>query len=263
MFAFIEDIAAQSPDMNEATKGGGDYTPPAEGVAKAILMGYIEIGKHDKTGPNAKEGVDQVHLTFELHGPKWPVSEHEGDKIPQRITVKLTKSLHEKSTMYKLFKRMNYDGTARHFSQLLGKGYLVTVKHFKPEGSDKVIANLRDDQGNLTIRPPRVESLDEDTGEVVAKTIKVPAPVGTQRLFVWDGKSEWFKEMWPSLGEYYQGLISEAKNFAGSPIQQYLESNGIAIAPPAKDDKQKDADEGTDAAVPQGTDADDVLNGME
>ena len=259
-FSFIKEVAASAPDMNEAQAGGGEYIPPAEGVAKATLIGYIEVGKHDKTGPNAKEGVDQAHLMFELSGAKWPVKEVEGEKIAQRITVKLTRSLNDKATMFKLFKRMNYDQDAHHFAELLGKGYLVTVKHFKPEGSDKVIANLRDDQGNLTIRPPRVETMDEETGEVVAKVVAVPAAVSRQRLFIWDGKAEWFSDMWKSVGEYYQKLIREAKNFEGSPVCEWLISNGEPITPPAKDEKAGKAEQAKPAAA---TDADDVLNGME
>ena len=261
-FSFINDIADVAPDMNQAQSGGGgEYIPPAEGVAKAVLVGYIEIGKHDKTGPNAKEGVDQVHLIFELSGAKWPVKTlDDGTKIPQRITVKLTRSLHEKAMLFKLFKRMNYEQTAKHFSQLLGKGYLVTIKHFKPEGMDKPIANLRDDQGNLTIRPPRVETMDEETGEVVAKVVAVPPAVSRQRLFIWDGKPEWFSDMWKSVGEYYQKLIREAKNFEGSPVCEWLISNGEPITPPAKDEKAGKAEKAKPA---EATDADDVLNGME
>lgn len=258
-FAFINDIADVAPDMNQAAAGGSsEYVPPAEGVAKAVLIGYIEIGRHDKTGPNAKEGVDQAHLIFELSGAKWPVKTlDDGTKIPQRITVKLTKSLHEKATMFKLFKRMNYEQDAKHFSQLLGKGYLVTVKHFKPEGMDKPIANLRDDQGNLTIRPPRMEALDEETGEVVSRKVAIPPAVGDQRLFVWDGKTEWFPQMWNSIGEFYQKLIKSAKNFEGSPVCEWLVSSGEPITPPAKDEKA-----GKDEK-PKATDADDVLNGLE
>lgn len=257
----IDDIADLGPDMNEAQGGGGDYVPPAEGVARARFVGYIEIGKHDKVGENAKPAVDQVHLVFELHGAKWPTKTLEdGTVIPQRITVKLTRSLNEKATMFKLFKRMNYEGKAKHFSQLLGQGYLVTVKHFTPKGSNVVIANLRDDQGNLTIRAPRMEVLDEETGELEQKKVAVPAQVGESRLFVWDGKDEWFKVMWPELGNFYQELITKAVNFEGSPIQAYLTTNGITITPPAKK-----ADEETEEPAPKKgavTDPDEILNNL-
>ena len=60
---------------------------------------------------------------------------------------------------------MNYEGKAKHFSQLLGQGFIANVNHFKfkdDKGKEVVIANFRGPDG-LTIRPPRVEQMDENS----------------------------------------------------------------------------------------------------
>lgn len=133
-FASIaNEVAAVQADANVAKAGGGSYTPPPKGLARLRFIGYIELGKHVKkiTGkPDKTE--DQAWLIFELSGKGYePKVLEDGTKIPFRITVKLNKSLNEKATYYKLFKRMNYEQKATHFIQLLGQGYLGNVGHFE------------------------------------------------------------------------------------------------------------------------------------
>ena len=120
-FASIADeVAAVQADANVAKAGGGSYTPPPKGLARLRFIGYIELGKHVKkiTGkPDKTE--DQAWLIFELSGKGYePKVLDDGTKIPFSITVKLNKSLNEKATYYKLFKRMNYEQKATHFIQL-------------------------------------------------------------------------------------------------------------------------------------------------
>ena len=276
-----DDVAAVQADANVAKAGGGTYTPPPKGLARLRLVGYIELGKHIKKIPNKPDKVeDQAWLIFELSGKGYEPKElDDGTKIPMRITVKLNKSLNEKATYYKLFKRMNYEQKATHFIQLLGQGYLGNVGHFEIPSKEAgvqptIIANFRDDAGSLTIRPPRIEAMDEETGDVVVKPIPVPAAVSEQRCFVWDSKPEWFSKMWASLyipepertegdekdakeqrsRNVYQNTIKDAVNFEGSPIHQYLQSQGADLGIP-------EPDKGTaaDAAKP---DAEDPLNGV-
>lgn len=243
-----DDVAASQANANEAQQGA-DYTPPPKGLARLRLVGYIEIGKHEKKGQKGVKVEDQAHLIFELHGKGYePKETEDGLKIPHRITVKLNKSLNEKATYYKLFKRMNYEQKATSFIQLLGQGFLGNVGHFTIPAADgqpeKVIANFRDDAGQLTIRPPRLETMDEETGEVVVKPVPVPAAIGDQRCFIWESKPEWFDKMWPSIwvdneekdGGFYVQLIKSALNFAGSPIEAYLKAKGVDLGIPDAED---------------------------
>ena len=272
-----DEVASQQADANVA-KAGGSYTPPPKGLARLRLVGYIELGQHVKkiTGkPDKKE--DQAWLIFELSGKGYEPKELEdGTKIPMRLTVKLNKSLNEKATYYKLFKRMNYEQKATNFIQLLGQPFLGNVGHFEipakeAGGQPTIIANFRDDAGNLTIRPPRIEAMDE-TGDVVVKPLPVAAAISEQRCLVWNAKPEHLGKMWASLyipeaeasegdegkeqrsRNVYQNTIKSALNFEGSPIHQYLQSAGVDLGIPEPDKGQA-----SDAGKP---DADDPLNGV-
>lgn len=281
-FASIADeVASVQADANVAKAGGGNYTPPPKGLARLRFIGYVELGKHVKKVPGKPDkNEDQAWLIFELGGKGYePKVLDDGTKIPFRITVKLNKSLNEKATYYKLFKRMNYEQKATHFIQLLGQGYLGNVGHFElpskeAGGQPTIIANFRDDSGNLTIRPPRIEAMDETTGDVVTKTVPVPEAIGEQRCFVWDAKPEWFDKMWPSIyipdgdepaeegkeqrsRNVYQNTIKAALNFEGSPIHQYLQAKGADLGIPDAEDAK--GGKGSDAGTP---DSDDPLNGV-
>lgn len=241
--------AAAQVNMNEAQQGGGgDYTPPAAGLARLRFVGYIEVGKQETNFKGQPKIEEQAQLVFELSGPKHqPNVTADGTKIPQRIAVTLNKSLSEKSHFYKLFRKMNYDGTATHIAQLLGRAYLGTVVHdeWEKDGKKMVSAKLRDDVG-YTIRAPRVE--DPETGEV--KEVKVDEPLSEIRCFLWDYPS---KEMWASIfieGEYperkdektgkviatarsknvLQAKIQKALNWVGSPMHALLNGGDVLAA---------------------------------
>ena len=246
ILAMAAAAAAIAPNMNEAQAGGGsDYTPPAEGIARARLVGYIETGIHEKNVGAGKPPVQkpQVQLVFELSGPNHePKALEDGTKLPHRITVTESYSLNEKAHFYKLFRRMNWKGTATHMSQLLGEAFLVTVKHKVVGDGDKkrTYANIRDESG-YTVQPPRyVDPLTNQTVEV-----PVDPPISALRLFVWNAPTELLKPMWDSLfidGEYpargelparsknvLQNEIKAALNFKDSPIFQLLQTGGVEL----------------------------------
>lgn len=247
ILAMAAAAAAIAPNMNEAQTGGGggDYTPPAEGIARARLVGYIETGIHEKNVGAGKPAVQkpQVKLIFELSGPNHqPKVLDDGTKLPHRITVDENYSLNEKANFYKLFRRMNWRGTATHMSQLLGEAFLVTIKHKVTGEGDKkrTYANIRDDAG-YTVQPPRyVDPLSNQTIEV-----PVDPPISALRLFVWNAPTGLLKPMWDSLfidGEYpargdrparsknvLQQEIKEALNFEDSPIFQLLQTGGVEL----------------------------------
>ena len=219
----------------------------------ASLIGYIEIGKQKKTYKQQEKVVEQVQLIFELAGGKnAPRELEDGTKLPHRITVTETLSLNEKANFFKLFKKLNYNGEAKHMCQLLGKHWLVNIIHSDngKEGADKrVYANVRNDDG-YTFRPPVRIVGDELAGD--AKEIPIPAPevLSELRLFLWDFPT---KPMWDSLyipGEYeerkdektgkviapaksknvIQEKIKSALNWVGSPMHELLqEGDGLEL----------------------------------
>jgi hypothetical protein len=276
------EIAATGPDLTKTTEGGsgGTRVAAAAGLAQARLLGYIEVGKHEY---DAKVGTAKVKKTdpraileFELSGPKHPPVEiGEGDAKKSfahtlREVIRNV-SLNEKATYAKLFAKMNWDQRARHFSQLLTKPFRVQVSHWVPnaEKPDEKIAQIAKDG----IMSPSYE--DAETGE--SKTINPVALRSAPRLFIWDAAPEHIGAMWDSIfidgsytvgeGEnqktisrnYYQDLIRKAKNFEGSPIQQYLAAKGETFLPP-----KQEAPAGLAPADSTGnaTDNDDPLAGM-
>jgi hypothetical protein len=240
-------VAATSADMNNAVRGGGGtYTPPAEGVARLRFVAYVETGAHMNTLPGKPpKRENQVQLTFELSGPKHaPKVLEDGTKVPHRIGITLNHSLNEKATFYKLFRRMNYKGTATHMSQLLGEAFKGVVTHkVVGEGEQKrTYANLKDDSG-FTIQPPRYE--DPETGE--QRELAVDPAISQLRLFVWNAVPEYLGPMWESIfidGQYgtgdnvrsanvFQDEIRAAVNFAGSPIESFLATGKVEVDLPS------------------------------
>lgn len=220
--AAIKQAAAQGPDMNEAQKGGGsfEYQPPAEGVCLATLIGYIETGEvHDEKYGKTK---NTVQLIFELAGGKnQPRELEDGTKIPHRVTINMTLSLNEKAHFYKLFRKLNYKGEAKHMAELLDHYWLVTVRHRKNKDG-KVFANLDDIDRNYTFRPPvRIEG-DELAGTAKQIPIAKPERLSELRLFLWDFPS---KEMWDSL--YIDGTYDEVKDDSGKVIRPARSKNVI------------------------------------
>lgn len=248
-----------APDMTVASAGGGggDYVPPAEGIARARLVGYIEYGVHETSAGAGKPKVsrEKVKLMFELSGPNHePKVLEDGTKLPHRVSIDLNGSknygpLNEKAGLYKAFRRMNYDGAAKHMSQLLGKAFLLTIRHDKKVGSDgkeRTYVSIRD-EGGLLVQPPRfVNPLDNTITEV-----PVDPPLSQLRLFMWNAAPELQIKMWESLfidGEYpartndkgevtaearsknvLQQSIKEALNFKGSPIYRVLQTGGVEL----------------------------------
>ena len=271
--ALANSIAETAPDANTAVSGGGgEYTPPPEGLARVRFVGYVEVGTRVKKVQGKPDAVQHTaHLIFELHGKNYEPKElDDGTKVAPKITVKLNHSLNEKAAYFKLFQRMNYEGKAKHFSQLLGQGFIANVNHFKfkdDKGKEVVIANFRGPDG-LTIRPPRVEQMDEETGDVVTKSVPVPAALSPLRLFVWNAAPQHIKPMWDSLyipgdegkegdkehrtRNIYQKEVKDALNFDGSPIAEYLAASGESLVI-----NQKAVNETKSAAK---ADSDDPLN---
>jgi hypothetical protein len=282
MFNIQEALAqatTQGPDMNEAQKGGGgDYTPPPAGLARLRLVEYIELGQH-VDGPAGKEKQKElVWVKWELSGPKHKPKElDDGKKIPFTISQTMPLSLNEKARFYKLFKRLNHTGEARHFAEFLDPkwSFIGDVIHKESgEGTDKrVYANLYNAEGS-TIRPPFIVTIDEETGEEGQKKLPADPALSPLKLFLWNFAT---KDMWDALfidgtyddikdkdgkvtkeggsKNYFQNRIKAAKNFVGSPVAELLFAGGEPDLPGAEtperseENKQATADHKAGAAA--------------
>jgi len=205
--AVVNKAAKEGPNMNEAKKGGGGYKPPAEGVARARFIGYIEGGEQEHNFQGAISFKPKVKLIFELSGPKWqPTKTEDGKLIPQRITVTETLSLSEKAHFYKIFRSMNYDGEATHIAQLLGQDFRITITHVKTKNGN-IIALPKGRDGQYKIESPIYE--DPESGE--QKRVTADPQISETRVFLWDYPS---KEMWDSL--FIDGQYDEEKDDKGN-----------------------------------------------
>lgn len=253
--ALANAAAAASTNMTQATEGGGggEYVPPAEGTCMARLVAYIETGVQKFSGGAGlpDKFMPEAQLVFELSGANHaPKVLEDGTKLPHRLTEKLSAGknygvLNEKANLYKLFTQLNYDGKATHMSQLVGRGYLVDIRHDKR--GDKVYPSMRAAGGGYTFRAPRVSNPADGT----ITELSVPAPIGALRLFVWNAPTEFLKQMWDSLfidGTYparkdkdgketapakpknvLQERIVSSSSFKDSPIDQLLQAGGQVL----------------------------------
>jgi len=233
-------------DFTKTTEGGGDgYQPPVAGPCGLRFVGYFEIGEHEKRWGEQTKRVKQVQLVFELSGKNYPPK----DGVPVRMTITETDSQHVKANIVKLFNKMNYDKSATHFAQLLGNAYRGRVYHreYEAGGVRRIHAGLRNDDG-YSITPPVVEVLDDATGDVVVKPVKVAEPLTELKLFLWDNPD---MEQWASIyidGQYeerrddngkvvrparsknvIQDKIKSVLNWPGSPMQRLLEDGALAL----------------------------------
>jgi len=240
-------------DFTKTTEGGGDgYQPPAAGPCGLRFVGYFELGEHEKRWGEQTKRVKQVQLVFELSGKHYPPR----DGVPVRMTITETESRHVKANLVRLFNKMNYEGAATHFAELLGKAYRGRVYHREVEvgGAKRVYAGLRNDDG-YSITPPVQEVVDEETGDVTVKPVKVAEALTELKLFLWDNPD---MEQWASIyidGQYeerrddngkvvrparsknvIQEKIQSALNWPGSPMQRLLEDGALALDEDAPQD---------------------------
>lgn len=262
----IAQAKQSGPNMTESVKAGG-YEPPAAGFVKLRFVAYYEVGQHEVEFDNKKKVEDQVHLVFELSGKNHAPREFDGEKVPQRMTLRIKKSLNEKANFFKLFSGMNYEGKATHIAELLGQDFVGTIEHKKVK--DKTYANLKD------VRKPFAQIVDAE-GEVSEQRVSVDPPLTALGLFLWDFATT---EMWDAIfiaGEWeaeekdgkvirearsknvIQDKIKSALNFKALPIFDYAVGKANAADSAALADAVGEAEAPTRAA----NDASDPLAGV-
>lgn len=221
-------VAESGIDLNEAVKGGGGGRLLPEGYAFGRLVEYIEFGNQPQEFQGqTKDPALEFTLGFALTGDGY--QNEDGSAYVVR-TYNTALSRNEKSRAFKLFKALNWKGTAKGFAQLLGETFLVKIKQVPKSKADPKIVSRIDLDGFL---PP----LDPVTRQ--------PYPIADvpdemYRLFLWNHPT---KEAWDSLyieGEYegksknrIQEQILAALDFQGSPLQQLLMASGVTALPTA------------------------------
>ena len=223
-----QDVAESGIDLNEAVKGGGGGRLLPEGYAFGRLVEYIEFGNQPQEFQGqVKAPALEFTLGFALTGEGY----QNDDGTPYVVrTYNTALSRNEKARAFKLFKALNWKGTAKSFAQLLGETFLVKIKQVPKSKTDPKIVSRIDLDGFL---PP----LDPVTRQPYPVA---EAPDDMYRLFLWSRPT---KEAWDSLyieGEYegksknrIQEQILAALDFQGSPLQQLLMASGVTALPTA------------------------------
>ena len=190
-------------DMNQTQKGGGERKVFPEGTTLARLVGVIELGKRPvEFQGQVKTPQPHVMLQFAMFSPGYTYDE-EGKQPGVIATPDMTLTFTDKSKVKKLFQRMNYKGTAKHFAEMLGEAFLISIKHNKKD--EKVYVNLDLD----SILPP-LEPISKQPYQVPE------APESYYRLLLWNAPTQ---QQWDSL---------VIKDNEGNPIEnQWLQKKVV------------------------------------
>ena len=234
--AELQALAAQAVeesgvDLNEAVKGGSGGRLLPVGYAFGRLVEYIELGNQPQEfAGKAKDPALEFTLGFALTGTA-PNGEtyHLPDGTPAVVrTYNTAMSRDDRSRAFKLFKALNWKGTAKGYAQLIGEPILVKIVHVPKSKTDPAIVSRIDLAGFL---PP----LDP----VTQSPYPIPAaPDDLYRMFLWNMPT---KEAWDSLyidGEFegksrnrIQETVLAALDFQGSALQTLLGGTATLALP--------------------------------
>ena len=221
--------AEMQDDMSVATVGGTTKLYPA-GYAFCRLVEYVELGDQTQSHNGVVKGeAPEAQLGFAV----WGAGIQNDDGTPAIIRPwPMNLSRNEKAKAFKLFKKLNYKGTAKRFSQLLGEGFLMSIVHTVPKKAGEVVKSVVDLEGFL----PPFDAMSKQPYAIPA------APDSVYRLFLWDQPT---LPMWQSL--YLEGKWDDGKsknrvqetclsasNFTGSALENMLITNSIPYVIPAK-----------------------------
>ena len=220
--------ASAGIDMSVASKGGAKYLLP-EGMALGRMVEYIEFGKQPQEYQGQpKDPMMEVQIGFALYGEGY----QKEDGSPRMIsTFPMKLSNNERATAFKLFKRMNAKGTAKHFADFLGEPFLVPIVH-KKTGTG---AYARID----------MEQIQYGMDPITRKPYNVPQPAESQyRVFLWNHPT---KEMWDSIHIDSKNFLQEkclsATDYPGSRLEAMLKGELPSLTQEAPEIPYDDAPE--------------------
>lgn len=248
----VQQAVERDGDQNEVVAGGGDFTPPPAGKAKARLIGYIETGPQLNPKFPAKKATNGFQLVFALYGKnKDGESWTRDDGKPMHIlsrTYSVGRS--EKSNAVKLFRQMCPKKDAQHFLGLLGRAFWVEVEHdtqpSKTAGKpDVTFANIKEAE----LKPAVREVLDEEDNVVGYQEIAVPVPADDEyRILEWHVPS---KEDFDLLTERQQKKLKSSPEWAGSAWEALCGAGNPAAAGAPSDDDDHPEDDGEGNQAPK------------
>lgn len=205
----------------ETAQVTNNRTPRAkarEGVALLRLRDYLELGLKQPKNPEYKP-AKQVRLTFELLHPDHMITGKKADgtefAFPDTLNVYLNVG-GPTSRFGKLFAKLNYDGSAVHFAQLVGKGFMGQIFH----NGDYV--NISNADGEWTIGAP--EFRDPMTN--VITQVDVPEMDGTPKVFIYDHpdmSDADIQEMWDGIFIEGENQDGKSKNWIQNAIMESLD----------------------------------------
>lgn len=249
-YADIIDTVAQADgamDVTQADKGGFTRVPARAGVALFRFKSYIETGQHTVEKGMGKGKVQNwADFEFELVHPDHMIGPDD-NKFPDTISLRnINISKNEKAKYFKLFQKMNYEGKAKSFPELLGQGFLGRVVH--NVSGDTTYVNMEED-GVFLIGAPRYEP--DPVGQPgVIREIAVPELQGDIQCFLFDAPgatAEMVQRMWDGItitGEKADGTprkdwicdkIRSANNWEGSFVQSVVGGSATATQAVADD----------------------------
>ena len=134
-------------DLSQVSKGGGGGKLYPAGYAFARFVRYIEFGMHPQEFQGkAKDPAMEYRLGFALFGEGY----QNDDGTPYVVrTYNTALFRNEKARAFKLFKALNWKGTAKSFAQLLGETFLVKIKQVPKSKTDPKIVSRIDLDGFL------------------------------------------------------------------------------------------------------------------
>lgn len=248
MNALVEQLKENKDNVKDQVEGGGGgFAPPAEGPCFARCVGYVEIGKRKQRAFQGKEKPPALEciVMFELFGKKHQIEVGEGDDkriVYPIIRVRTAVKGGDRSNYTKLFRAMDYGrGTSpQNIAFFVGEAFKVTVTH--NEGKDgNIYANLRNDS-SWQIGAP-VREVEDESGDLVSQTVKVPAPTKDLQMLVWsaptadqwdsifiDGtrtqKDDDGNEVEVSKNWLQEDILKNALDFKGSALEAVLNTAG-------------------------------------
>lgn len=258
--------AAQTGIDQSKVSAGADL--PAEGPCDLRFVGYIELGKHKKTFKGVEKTVNKAVLVFELCSSRHQ-REFDGKRVPVLIRQTVNLSQSQRASWPKIFAQLNYDGTATHAVQCLGRAYCGAIHHreYQPAGGGdkRKAADLNAKDMPIILSPPK--EFDRKTGQYVP--IEVDAAVQPLHALLWDNPST---DQWASIfvdGAYeeekdatgkvtrpgrtknlYQEQAKRAINFDGSPLKTLLTQAGADITQQAFEEDHGEGEVSDGAGAP-------------
>lgn len=207
------------------------------GPALLRLRSYLELGLKTPKDVTHKP-TRSVRLTFEMHHPDHMISgtKEDGTTYAFAPTLNVYVNIAGPTSRFgKLFAKMNYDGTAVHMSQLVGKPFFAQLSH------NGEYDNLSNAAGEWEIGAP----LYTDPMTTKVTELTVPEMDGDPQVFLYDHPEldeDDIREMWEGIfidgtkpdgssKNWIQNAIRESINWDESKTKQAVEGAAEIVLP--------------------------------